>query len=158
VTETASKVLALQRKLQQKSGREPQADEIAAQAGIPLARVTQILSMVQQPTSLDAPIGEDGDATVGDLIEATDAVDPHTAAEANALERVLAEVLAELTLREQFVLRKRFGIGGTEDRTLAEIGEELGVTRERVRQIEAKALTRLRHARRAAKLATFVDR
>jgi len=157
VTETATKVLHARRKLYQREGREPRPGEIAAHCGVPIARVEQILSMVQQPTSLDAPVGEDGDATLGDLIEATDVIDPQVAAEASALRRVLAEALAELTPREQHILRKRFGIDGAADQTLAEIGEELGVTRERIRQIEAKALKKLRHPRRAAKLAAFAD-
>jgi len=125
--------------------------------GIAVARVEQVLSMVQEPTSLDAPVGEEGDATLGDLIKAPDAVDPQAAAEASALQRVVGEALAELTPREQHILRLRFGIGGATDRTLEEIGKEFGVTRERIRQIEAKALQKLRHPTRARKLATFVD-
>jgi RNA polymerase primary sigma factor len=157
MTETAGKVLAERRKLFQKEGREPSAAEIATRSGVPLPRVEQVLSMVQQPTSLDLPVGEDGDATLGDLIEATDAVDPQAVAEATDLQRRLAEALTELTPREQKILRMRFGIGDTNDRTLAEIGEELGVTRERIRQIEAQALEKLRHPRRARKLATFIE-
>jgi RNA polymerase primary sigma factor len=157
MTETAGKVMQERRKLYQKEGREPRAAEIAARSGVPLARVEQILSMVQQPTSLDLPVGEDGDATLGDLVEATDAVDPHAVVEASALQKTIAEALEELTPREQRILRLRFGIGNTDDRTLAEIGEELGVTRERIRQIEAKALEKLRHPRRCRKLASFVE-
>jgi RNA polymerase primary sigma factor len=157
MTETASKVLRERRKLQQKEGRNPAAAEIAARSGVPLARVEQVLSMVQEPTSLDVPIGEDGDSTLGDLIEAPDAVNPYAAVEASALQEAMAEAIAELTPREQHILRMRFGIGGTSDRTLAEIGEELGVTRERIRQIEAKAIEKLRHPRRARKLASFVE-
>jgi RNA polymerase primary sigma factor len=113
--------------------------------------------MVQEPTSLDAPVGEDGDATLGDLIKAPDAVDPQTAAEASALQRIVSEALADLTPREQRILRLRFGIGSTTDHTLEEIGKEFGLTRERIRQIEAKALEKLRHPTRAHKLATFID-
>jgi RNA polymerase primary sigma factor len=108
-------------------------------------------------TSLDAPVGEDGDATLADLIKASDAVDPYAAAEASALQRIVSEALADLTPREQRILRMRFGIGSTADHTLEEIGKEFGVTRERIRQIEAKALEKLRHPARAHKLATFVD-
>ena len=158
MTETATKVLRERHKLYQQSGRKPEAGEIAARTGIPIARIDQVLSMVQQPTSLDVPIGEDGDATLGDLIEAPDAVDPHAVAEASALQRFIAEALAELTPREQRILRMRFGIGGTADHTLEEVGREFGVTRERIRQIEAKALEKLRHPHRARKLASFVDR
>jgi RNA polymerase primary sigma factor len=118
-------------------------------------RVEQVLSMVQEPTSLDAPVGEDGDATLGDLIKAPDTVDPQAATEASALQRVLSEALADLTPREQRILRLRFGIGDATDHTLEEIGKEFGVTRERIRQLEAKALEKLRHAPGTSKLATF---
>jgi RNA polymerase primary sigma factor len=113
--------------------------------------------MVQEPTSLDLPIGEDGDATLGDLIESPDAVDPHAVAEAGALQRALTEALEELTPREQRILRMRFGIGGTGDHTLEEVGKLFGVTRERIRQIEAKALAKLRDPSRAPKLASFAE-
>jgi RNA polymerase primary sigma factor len=157
MTETATKVLRERRKLYQKAGRDPEAGEIAARAGLPIGRVEQVLSLVQEPTSLDLPVGEDGDATLGDLLAATDAVDPYAAAEASALQRAMAEAIAELTPREQRILRMRFGIGGTADQTLAEVGKELGVTRERIRQIEAKALEKLRHPGRVRKLASFVE-
>lgn len=157
MTEHASKVLRERRRLYQKEGREPTAADLGAKMGIPAARVEQVLSMVQQPTSLDLPVGEDGDATLGDLIRAPDAIDPHAAAETSALQKVMGEALAGLTPREQRILRLRFGIGGTVDHTLEEIGKEFGVTRERIRQIEAKALAKLRDPRHAHKLATFVD-
>jgi RNA polymerase primary sigma factor len=112
---------------------------------------------VQEPTSLDLPIGEDGDATLGDLIEAPDAANQHTAVEASALAESLAEALADLTPREQQILRMRFGIGGATDHTLEEVGKVFGVTRERIRQIEAKALEKLRHPTRARKLQTFIE-
>jgi len=158
MAETATKVLREGRKLYQKDGQNPGADEIAARTGMTVARVEQVLSMVQEPTSLDVPIGEDGDATLGDLIEATDSIDPHATMEASALQRVLAEALAELTPREQRILRMRFGIGGAADQTLEELGKEFGVTRERIRQIEAQALEKLRHPKRARKLAGFLGR
>ena len=157
MTENAAKVLRQRRRFYQKEGRDPRPAEIASRIGIPVARVEQVLSMVHQPTSLDAPVGEDGDATLADLIKAPDAVDPHAAAEASALQRIVSEALADLTPREQRILRMRFGIGSTADHTLEEIGKEFGVTRERIRQIEAKALEKLRHPARAHKLATFVD-
>jgi RNA polymerase primary sigma factor len=111
--------------------------------------------MVQEPTSLDVPVGEDGDATLGDLIKAPDAIDPHAAAEASALADVVEEALAELTPREQRILRMRFGIGGETDHTLEEVGKVFGVTRERIRQIEAKALEKLRDPALGRKLMTF---
>ena len=113
--------------------------------------------MAVQPTSLDAPVGEEGDATLGDLIKAPDAIDPQAAAEASALQKILGEALATLSPREQRILRMRFGIGGAADHTLEEIGKEFGVTRERIRQIEAKALEKLRDPTRGRKLATFID-
>ena len=157
MTENAAKVLRERRRLYQKVGCDPRPAEIASRIGMPVARVEQVLSMVHEPTSLDAPVGEDGDATLADLIKAPDAVDPHAAAEASALQRIVSEALAELTPREQRILRMRFGISSTADHTLEEIGKEFGVTRERIRQIEAKALEKLRHPARAHKLATFVD-
>jgi RNA polymerase primary sigma factor len=132
--------------------------KIAARAGIPIARVEQVLTMVQETTSLDAPISEDGDATLGDLIEATEAVDPHAAVEASALQRFVSEALAELPPREQRILCMRFGIGGMAEHTLEEVGKVFGVTRERIRQIEAKALEKLRHPSRARRLSLIVDR
>jgi RNA polymerase primary sigma factor len=157
MTEIAAKVLRERRRLYQQHGREASAGEIASRTGIPAARVEQVLSLVQQPTSLDLPIGEDGDATLGDLIAAPDAVDPQAAAEASALSEFVAEALEGLTPREQRILRMRFGLGGEEDHTLEEVGQVFGVTRERIRQIEAKALEKLRDPARARKLITFAE-
>ncbi len=157
MTETANKVLREQRKLQQMEGRSPSTAEIATRTGIPIARVEQVLSMVREPTSLDLPVGEDGDTTLGELIEAPNAVDPQAAVEASSLQELVGEALSALTPREQHILRMRFGIGGATDHTLEEIGQMFGVTRERIRQIEAKALEKLRHPSRGHKLATFVD-
>ncbi|MBV9234596.1 MAG: sigma-70 family RNA polymerase sigma factor [Xanthobacteraceae bacterium] len=157
MTETANKVLREQRKLQQMEGRTPSTGEIATRTGIPAARVEQVLSMVREPTSLDLPVGEDGDTTLGELIEAPNAIDPQAAVEASSLQEIVGEALSALTPREQHILRMRFGIGGATDHTLEEIGQMFGVTRERIRQIEAKALEKLRHPSRGHKLATFVD-
>ena len=156
MAKTARKVHRARSKLQQ-HGREPGSDEIAARSGIAKARVEQALSLVQDPTSLDIPIGEDGDVTLADIIEAPDAVNPHTAAEAAALRECVAEVLAELTPREERILRMRFGIG-IPDHTLEQVGKIFGVTRERIRQIEAKALQKLSHPAMARKLLTFTER
>jgi RNA polymerase primary sigma factor len=156
LTENANKVFRERRRLYQKEGRDAGPAEIAARSGMSVTRVEQVLSMVQEPTSLDAPVGEDGDAILGDLIKAPDTVDPQAAAEVSALQRMVGEALADLTPREQRVLRMRFGIGGATDHTLEEIGKEFGVTRERIRQIEAKALEKLRYAPSAPKLSTFV--
>jgi RNA polymerase primary sigma factor len=157
MTETAAKVRREQRKLRQESGQAPVTGDIAKRTGIPVAQVERALSIVQEPTSLDLPVGEDGDATLGDLIEATDAVNPQAAAEASALGQHLAEALSGLTPREERILRMRFGFGGMNEHTLEEVGRTFGVTRERIRQIEAKALQKLRHTSRAKKLATFVE-
>ena len=157
MTETAAKVQRERRRFYQRQGREAGPSEIAARAGMPVARVQQVLSMVQEPASLDLPIGEDGDATLGDLIPAMDAADPHAAVEADALARCVTEALAELSPREQRILRMRFGIDGAGDHTLEEVGKVFGVTRERIRQIEAKALEKLRHPALARKLVTFTE-
>jgi RNA polymerase primary sigma factor len=155
--ETAARVLRERHKLYKMEGREPELDEIAARSGISVGRVEQVLSLVQEPGSLDMPVGEDGDATLGDLIAATDAVNPLAAAEASALRRSVAEALGQLTPREQRILNLRFGIGGSTEHTLQEVAKEFGVTRERIRQIEAKALEKLRHPTRARKLAGFAN-
>jgi RNA polymerase primary sigma factor len=157
MTETAARVLRARRRLKQQEGREPLAAEIAVQTRLSLAQVEHVLTMVQEPTSLDMPVGEDGDATLGDLVEATNTVDPHAAAEASDLQKSVSEALAELPPREQRILRMRFGLGGSGEHTLEEIGKVFGVTRERIRQIEAKALDKLRHPTRGRKLATFAE-
>ena len=155
MTERVTKVLRERRKLSHRLGRNPQADEIAAGIGMPAARVERAMSLVREPISLDIPIGEDGDATLGDLIEAQDAPNPQAVAEANALAQSVAEVLSGLPEREQRILRLRFGIGGTAEHTLEEVGKIFGVTRERIRQIEASALRKLRHPTRGRKLMAF---
>jgi RNA polymerase primary sigma factor len=155
MTEVAGRVLRERRRLAQLDGKDPSAAQVALKTGVAVERVEQVLSMVQEPVSLDLPVGEDGDTTLGELIAAPNGIDAHAAVEAGALARVLAEALAGLTPREQHVLRLRFGIGGADDLTLAEVGKVFGVTRERIRQIEAKALEKLRHPARASKLASF---
>jgi RNA polymerase primary sigma factor len=155
MTEVAGRVLRERRRLAQQDGKEPSAAQVALKTGVAVERVEQVLSMVQEPVSLDLPVGEDGDTTLGELIAAPNGIDAHAAVEAGALARVLGEALAGLTPREQHVLRLRFGIGGADDLTLAEVGKVFGVTRERIRQIEAKALEKLRHPARASKLASF---
>ena len=157
MAQTARKVHRERSKLHQQHGREPGAEEIAARSGIAKAHVEQALSLVQDPTSLDIPIDEDGDVTLADLIEAPDAVNPHTAAEAAALRDCVAEALAQLTPREERILRMRFGIGMT-DQTLEQVSKTFGLTRERIRQIEVKALKKLSDPARARKLLTFTER
>jgi len=154
---TARQVQRERNELYRQDGREPAADEIAAHSGIPTGHVERALALVQEPASLDVPIGEDGGATLGDLIEAPDAVNPHMVAEAGELGKCVAEALAELTPREESIMRMRFGIGCASDHTLEEVGKAFGVTRERIRQIEAKALRKLRDSARADKLLTFAE-
>jgi RNA polymerase primary sigma factor len=157
MTATAAKVSRERRRLYQEQGRDAGPGEIATRTGIPVTQVERALSMVQEPMSLDVPIGEDGDATLGDLVEAPDGSDPHMAAEASALQDVVADALARLTPREERILRMRFGIGVTDEHTLEEVGKTFGVTRERIRQIEAKALQKLRNPSRSRILASFVE-
>jgi len=156
MTEVAARVLRDRRKLYQEKGREPGADEIAVRTGVPVARIEQVLSLVQQPASLDSPVGEDGDATLGDLIAAPNTVDPQQAAEASILRDVVSEAIGSLTPREERILRMRFGIGGMAEHTLEEVGQIFGVTRERIRQIEARALMKLREPNHT-RLATFAE-
>jgi RNA polymerase primary sigma factor len=155
MVETARQVRRERQKLLQRHGRKPRADEIAQHSGIGIDQVERALTLVQEPMSLDAPVGEDGDATLADFVEALDLVSPDAAAEATALRDCLVEALAGLTPREEQIIRLRFGIGGSTEHTLAEIGKTFGVTRERIRQIEAKALQRLRESAAARKLLTF---
>ncbi len=157
MAETAGRVRRAQHKLYQEQGRLPETEKIAERAGVSVGDVEWILSLGREPTSLDAPVGEDGDAALGDLIEAPDAINPHAVAEASALQCQIAEALASLSPREQRILRMRFGIGGVREHTLEEVGKAFGVTRERIRQIEAKALARLRHPSRARKLRSFAE-
>ena len=157
VTETTIKVSRERRRHYQRYGRDPGPGEIATRTGIPLPQVERALTTVPEPISLDAPVGEDGDATLADLIEAPDADNPLAATAAGELGKLVAEALADLTPREQRILRMRFGLGGASEHTLQEVGETFGVTRERIRQIEAKALEKLRRPDRARKLRTFVD-
>jgi RNA polymerase primary sigma factor len=156
MTQTARQVQRERIKLRRRHGRDPAADEIAASSGISKTQVERALSLVSGPTSLDVPVGENGDATLADLLEAPDAVNPHVAAETALLRDFVAEALAQLTPREERILRMRFGIG-MPDHTLEQIGKTFGVTRERIRQIEAKALQKLGHPARANKLAFFAE-
>jgi RNA polymerase primary sigma factor len=157
MAETARQVQRERGKFQRRHGRDPHAEEIAAQSGIRADQIARSLALVGEPKSLDAPVGEDGDASLGDLVEDTAATSPHAAAEIDALRNSLADVLSELTPREERILSMRFGIGGASEHTLAEIGETFGVTRERIRQIEAKALDKLRGSGLALELRAFLE-
>jgi RNA polymerase primary sigma factor len=155
--EVAVRVLRARRQLYQRLGHNPSVEEVALRAGVTPEVVEKVTALAQEPASLDVPVGEDGDATLGDLIAATDAIDPHAVAEASALKKHVAEALAELTPREQRILHMRFGLAGMTEHTLEEVGKTFGVTRERIRQIEARALEKLRRPSRSSKLKAFAE-
>jgi len=155
--ESYTKARRVQRRMTQALGREPTLEEVAGKLGMPVRKLQQILGIAKQPQSLDAPIGEDDNASLGDLIEDQNGVDPFDAVAQARLAEATRHVLAALTPREERVLRMRAGIGVSRDHTLEEIGAEFNVTRERIRQIEARALHKLRHVSRARQLRSFLD-
>jgi RNA polymerase primary sigma factor len=155
IFETINKLVRTTRGLVQELGREPGPEEIAARMELPVERVRGILKLAREPISLEAPIGAEDDAHLGDFIEDENVVSPSDAAIATALAERLHEVLATLTPREAKILRMRFGIGEKSEHTLQEVGQDFSVTRERIRQIEAKALRKLRHPSRSKRLKTF---
>ncbi len=155
--ETINKLIRTSRHLVQKLGREPLPEEIAERMDLPLDKVRKILKIAREPISLETPIGEEEDSHLGDFIEDKKAVSPLEAAIRYDLQRQINSALETLTPREEKVLRKRFGIGEATDHTLEEVGQDFEVTRERIRQIEAKALRKLRHPSRSKKLRSFVD-
>jgi len=157
MVETINKVVRLQRQLLQDLGREPTPEELSAQLDLSPAKVRDILKLAQEPVSLDTPIGEADDSHLGDFIEDSDAVVPGEAASLLLLKEQLAQVLHELGEREQRVIELRYGLADGRARTLEEVGQEFGVTRERIRQIESKTLLKLRHPSRAAKLRDYLD-
>jgi RNA polymerase primary sigma factor len=157
MVETINKLIRVQRQLLQELGREPTADEIASEMGISEDRVREIMKIAQEPVSLETPIGEEEDSHLGDFIEDEDVMAPAEAASFMLLKEQLEEVLETLTQREQRVLRLRFGLDDGRLRTLEEVGHHFGVTRERIRQIEAKALRKLRHPSRSKKLKDYLD-
>ncbi len=157
MVETINKLIRVSRQLLQKYGREPTPAEIADEMEITVERVREIMKIAQEPVSLETPIGEEEDSHLGDFIEDQDAPAPAEAASFLLLKEQLEEVLATLTPREMKVLRLRFGLDDGRARTLEEVGQNFGVTRERIRQIEAKALRKLRHPSRSRKLKDFLD-
>ena len=152
MVETINKVIRVSRQLLQELGHDPSAEEIAAEMGMPVEKVREILKIAQEPVSLETPIGEEEDSHLGDFIPDEDASEPSEAASFSLLKEQLMEVLDTLTPREKKVLELRFGIVDGRTRTLEEVGKEFNVTRERIRQIEAKALRKLRHPSRSKKL------
>ena len=157
MVETINKLIRVSRQLLQELGREPSPEEIAVELDMPVERVREILKISQEPVSLETPIGEEEDSHLGDFIQDDNVPVPAEAAAATLLKEQLNEVLDTLTEREQKVLRLRFGMNDGRARTLEEVGKEFDVTRERIRQIEAKALRKLRHPSRSRKLRDYLD-
>ncbi|MBQ4612054.1 MAG: RNA polymerase sigma factor RpoD [Clostridia bacterium] len=157
MVETINKVKKVSSQLLHKNGHEPTAEEIAAELAMPVDKVREIMRVAQEPVSLETPIGEEEDSHLGDFIPDDDAPAPADAASHTLLKEQLEEVLGSLTDREAKVLRLRFGLEDGRPRTLEEVGKEFDVTRERIRQIEAKALRKLRHPSRSKKLKDFLD-
>jgi RNA polymerase primary sigma factor len=157
MVETINKLIRVNRQLLQELGRDPSPEEIAEEMDIPVERVREIQKIAQEPVSLETPIGEEEDSHLGDFIEDDDAPAPAEAASFLLLKEQLEEVLKTLAPREEKVLRLRFGLDDGRARTLEEVGQEFGVTRERIRQIEAKALRKLKHPSRSRKLKDYLD-
>ncbi|WP_232336841.1 RNA polymerase sigma factor RpoD [Planococcus lenghuensis] len=157
MVETINKLIRVQRQLLQDLGREPSPEEIGEEMDLPAEKVREILKIAQEPVSLETPIGEEDDSHLGDFIEDSDAQSPSDHAAYELLKEQLEDVLDTLTDREENVLRLRFGLDDGRTRTLEEVGKVFGVTRERIRQIEAKALRKLRHPSRSKRLKDFLD-
>ena len=157
MVETINKVIRVSRQLLQELGHDPSPEEISEEMGMPVDKVREILKIAQEPVSLETPIGEEEDSHLGDFIPDEDASEPSEAASFTLLKEQLVEVLSTLTPREEKVLKLRFGIEDGRTRTLEEVGKEFNVTRERIRQIEAKALRKLRHPSRSKKLKDFLN-
>ena len=157
MVETINRLVRTSRQLLQELGREPTTEEIAARLDLPVERVSEIMKMSQEPVSLETPIGEEEDSHLGDFIQDDNVLVPQDAEAFTLLHEQLLEVLLTLTEREQKVLRLRFGLDDGRPRTLEEVGKQFNVTRERIRQIEAKALRKLRHPSRSKKLKDYLD-
>ena len=157
MVETINKLTRIQRQLIQELGREPSAEEIAEKMEITPEKAREILKISQEPISLESPVGDEADSSLGDFIPDADALSPSDFTSNEMLKKELAEVLETLTDREERVLRLRFGLEDGHTRTLEEVGKEFGVTRERIRQIEAKALRKLRHPSRSRRLKDFLE-
>jgi RNA polymerase primary sigma factor len=155
--ETINKLLRVSRRLAQEYGREPTSKEIGKKMDLPAEKVREIVKVAQLPVSLEAPIGEEEDSHLGDFIEDRNALPPVDTASKQLLKEQLSEVLSEMTPREQRVLILRFGLEDGRSRTLEEVGQEFNVTRERIRQIEAKALRKLRHPSRSRRLKDYLE-
>ena len=157
MVETINKLIRVSRQLLQELGREPTPEEIAEEMHMPVERVREILKISQEPVSLETPIGEEEDSQLGDFIEDESLLSPVDSASFSMLKEELEEAMASLTERERNVIKLRFGLDDGKTRTLEEVGKEFNVTRERIRQIEAKALRKLRHPSRSRKLKDFLE-
>jgi RNA polymerase primary sigma factor len=155
--ESISKIVRKLRQMLNEIGREPTPEELAEKLGMPLEKVRKVLKIVREPLSLETPIGDEENSHLGDFIEDKNAILPIDAAIQSSLRETTTRVLASVTPREERVLRMRFGIGMNKDHTLEEVGLQFSVTRERIRQIEAKALRKLRHPSRSRILRSFLD-
>jgi len=157
MTENINKVSRAQRELVQTLGREPLPEEVGRRVGLPAEQVRQILSMSRDPLSLESPVGEDEEARLGEFIEDHAAIDPPEAASQGMMQGEIVSVLQTLSARERRVVELRFGLMDGQTRTLEEVGREFGITRERIRQIEAKTLSKLRHPSRAQRLRDYLE-
>jgi len=155
--ETINKIVRTSRQMLHEIGREPTPEELSEKLAMPLEKVRKVLKIAKEPISLETPIGDEEDSHLGDFIEDKNAMLPIDAAIQSNLRETTTRVLASLTPREERVLRMRFGIGMNTDHTLEEVGQQFSVTRERIRQIEAKALRKLKHPSRSRKLRSFLD-
>nr|MBQ5526237.1 sigma-70 family RNA polymerase sigma factor [Succinivibrionaceae bacterium] len=154
--ETINKLNRVSRQMLQENGRDPTPEELAVKMGMPEEKIRKVLKIAKEPISMETPVGDDDDSHIGDFIEDGSLAQPDEAATADSLKENIRKALDSLTPREAMVLRYRFGIDMSRDHTLGEVGKLFGVTRERIRQIEAKALRKLRHPSRAEQLMSFV--
>src|SRR6266478_1792325 len=155
--EVVNKIIRTSRKMLNEIGREPTPEELAEKLGMPLEKVRKVLKLAREPLSIETPVGDEEDGRLGDLIEDKNAIQPIDAAIQSNLRETTTRVLASLTPREERILRMRFGIGMNKDHTLESVGQQFSVTRERIRQIEAKALRKLKHPSRSRILRSFLD-
>jgi len=155
--ENINKIVRTSRQMLNEIGRAPTPEELAEKLGMPLEKIRKTLKIAKEPLSLETPIGDEGDSNLGDLIEDKNAILPIDAAIQSNLRETTTRLLASLTPREERIVRMRFGLGMNSDHTLEEVGKQFSVTRERIRQIEAKALRKLKHPSRSRELRSFLD-
>ena len=155
--ETINKIERYRRELQQKNGVDPGPEELSKYVGMPEDKIRKVLKIAKEPISMETPVGDDDDTSLGDFIVDPMAISPLDAATRDGLSEAMQKILSSLTSREAKVLRMRFGIDMNTDHTLEEVGKQFDVTRERIRQIEAKALRKLRHPSRSEELRSFLD-